>query len=53
MLTPDGRYALVFNGEVYNFRQLRDELERVGVPFAQRRHRVVCKRSLGSAASTG
>ena len=33
MLTPDGRYALVFNGEVYNFRQLRAELERAGVAF--------------------
>jgi asparagine synthase (glutamine-hydrolysing) len=33
MVTPDGRYALVFNGEVYNFRQLRAELEQVGVAF--------------------
>jgi asparagine synthase (glutamine-hydrolysing) len=28
-----GRYALVFNGEVYNFRELRAELERLGVAF--------------------
>ena len=33
MLTPDGRFALVFNGEVYNYRELRAELERAGVPF--------------------
>ena len=33
MLTPDGRYALVFNGEVYNFVALRAELERLGVGF--------------------
>jgi len=33
MLTPDGRYALVFNGEVYNFAALRAELERLGVGF--------------------
>jgi asparagine synthase (glutamine-hydrolysing) len=33
MLTPDGRYALVFNGEVYNFRELRRELEARGVRF--------------------
>lgn len=33
MLTPDGRYALVFNGEVYNFADLRRELERDGTRF--------------------
>ena len=33
MLTADGRYALVFNGEVYNFAELRGELERRGVAF--------------------
>lgn len=33
MLTPEGRHALVFNGEVYNFRELRQELEQTGVAF--------------------
>ncbi|MEQ8857291.1 MAG: asparagine synthase (glutamine-hydrolyzing) [Pseudomonadales bacterium] len=33
MLTPDGRYALVFNGEIYNFRELRRQLEREGDVF--------------------
>ena len=33
MLTPDGRFAIVFNGEIYNFRELRAELEQAGVPF--------------------
>lgn len=33
MLTPDGRYALVYNGEVYNFRELRRVLEQKGVQF--------------------
>ncbi len=33
MLDPDGRVALVFNGEIYNFRQLRDELARGGWTF--------------------
>lgn len=33
MLTPDGRYALVFNGEIYNFVELREDLERAGIRF--------------------
>lgn len=33
MLSPDGRYAIIFNGEIYNFRELRIELERVGITF--------------------
>ena len=33
MLTPDGRYALVFNGEIYNYLELRADLEKEGVRF--------------------
>lgn len=33
MLSEDGRYALVFNGEVYNFRELRADLEAGGARF--------------------
>src|SRR3954454_13119678 len=33
MSTPDGRYHLVYNGELYNFRELRRELEATGVRF--------------------
>jgi asparagine synthase (glutamine-hydrolysing) len=33
MLSPDGRYAIVFNGEIYNYRELRADLEREGVQF--------------------
>ncbi|MGH7289342.1 MAG: asparagine synthase (glutamine-hydrolyzing), partial [Myxococcota bacterium] len=34
MLTSDGRFAIVFNGEIYNFHALRRELEAVGHVFA-------------------
>jgi len=33
MATDDGRYQVVFNGEIYNFRALRRELERDGAAF--------------------
>src|SRR5882724_752371 len=33
MTTGDGRYTIVFNGEVYNFKQLRSELEEEGETF--------------------
>lgn len=33
MVSDDGRYVLVFNGEIYNFREIRKELERKGLYF--------------------
>jgi len=33
MSTPDGRLTIVYNGEVYNSRQLREELEARGYQF--------------------
>lgn len=33
MVTPNGRYVLSYNGEVYNFNELRDELEPLGARF--------------------
>jgi asparagine synthase (glutamine-hydrolysing) len=33
MVSEDGRYAIVFNGEIYNFRELRQELKAGGVAF--------------------
>lgn len=33
MSTPDGRYHIVFNGEIYNYVELRAELEALGTPF--------------------
>ncbi|MGA7725996.1 MAG: asparagine synthase (glutamine-hydrolyzing) [Opitutaceae bacterium] len=36
MVTPDGRYTLVFNGAIYNFRSLQAELEPAGWTFRTR-----------------
>lgn len=33
MASTDGRYTIIFNGEIYNFRELRRELEAEGVAF--------------------
>jgi len=33
MTTADGRYTIVFNGEIYNYRDLRADLTRAGVRF--------------------
>jgi asparagine synthase (glutamine-hydrolysing) len=33
MFSRDGRYCLTYNGEIYNYRELRSELERVGMTF--------------------
>jgi asparagine synthase (glutamine-hydrolysing) len=33
MTSKDGRYVLIFNGEIYNFQELRRELEDLGHPF--------------------
>jgi len=36
MATPDGRSVLVFNGEIYNFGELRTDLEAAGIRFRGR-----------------
>src|SRR5580704_13182706 len=36
MISGDGRSVIVFNGEIYNHSQLRDELKQKGVCFRSR-----------------
>lgn len=36
MFSLDGRYVIVFNGEIYNFQELRTELEMKGCTFKSR-----------------
>ncbi len=36
MFSGDGRYVIVFNGEIYNFLELRGELEKKGCSFRSR-----------------
>ena len=36
MLTRDGHFSLIYNGEIYNFQELRIELESLGYQFRSR-----------------
>jgi asparagine synthase (glutamine-hydrolysing) len=36
MTTADGRHTIVFNGEIYNFQEVRQELESLGIAFRTR-----------------
>lgn len=46
MTTPDGRWVLSYNGEVYNFGELRRDLESEGERFATRSDTEVILRAL-------
>lgn len=34
MVSADGRYRIIYNGEIYNYKELRTELESVGIAFS-------------------
>jgi len=36
MISEDGRYVITYNGEIYNFRELRRQLEKLGYQFRTR-----------------
>src|SRR3989338_9269244 len=36
MTSPDGRFTITFNGEIYNFIELKAELEKKGIIFSTR-----------------
>jgi asparagine synthase (glutamine-hydrolysing) len=48
MATEDGRYLLTYNGEVYNFRELRTELEAAGCQFHSRSDSEVVLKALAA-----
>lgn len=33
MLSPDGRYVMVYNGEIYNYREQKEKLQASGISF--------------------
>jgi asparagine synthase (glutamine-hydrolysing) len=45
MVSEDGRFVLIYNGELYNFIELRTELERLGHKFRSRTDSEVVLRS--------
>ncbi|MBP6945407.1 asparagine synthase (glutamine-hydrolyzing) [Patescibacteria group bacterium] len=53
MSTPDGRFTLVFNGEIYNYRELRQVLEMQGEVFTTQTDTEVLLRILAREGKTG
>ena len=52
-VAPDGRSAFIHNGEIYNFRQLRDALERQGERFTSESDGEVAHRLLRREGAAG
>jgi asparagine synthase (glutamine-hydrolysing) len=46
MASPDGRYVIIYNGELYNHPELRADLERLGESFSTRSDTEVLLRAL-------
>ncbi len=46
MASPDGRYQIVYNGEIYNFQQVRADLQERGEVFSTRSDTEVLLRAL-------
>lgn len=51
MATSDGRFVMVYNGEIYNFQELRTELEAIGHRFYSRTDSEVVLKSLAQWGS--
>ena len=53
MTTTDGRHTIVFNGEIYNYAELRANLEQLGEAFATRSDTEVLLRLVTRLGPTG
>ena len=49
MQSPDGRYIIVFNGEIYNFQELKRDLEGKGERLCFFIEKSNCQRAVGWA----
>jgi asparagine synthase (glutamine-hydrolysing) len=53
MNTPDGRYTIIYNGEIYNFREIRRELEAEGGAFRTQSDTEVLLQTLALGGTAG